>query len=404
MNGLILSRTNTRILRLNRDSVIAWLLIGASIISVSPVFGSLLSFNGNLLSVCFLISTLFFFNRGNGDFFSLGFNEYLIVIAFLIFSQVPSIYWSIQAAPFGIYFLSALVVASKCSESTFRKYADIMTGLHLLLLVGAWIGFIYTLSGGDALFTIKNPDDRDNGFYLTTFSNSYFAGFIRPSGWYDEPGALSFFTCFTVALREVFGMSKSKSKMLLLLGLITGSLAHLIFTLIYFMLSKKSIGTKVSHRQLRIFIGIFSFTMVGAYFSDEVGQLLKLYADRLSMGEDGLAGDSRSNLMINAWGYLNLDSVLWGLDGNCIVRNSMCNQDGFLKYGENPLSMLVHYGIFLSWPYYIFLLVLIFKAIKTRDFIAISVFLLLLQRPNIMSFGYAVVVMAYIYSLSCKKS
>jgi len=404
MSGVSSSPGNYKFASLSKRSAIAWLLIGASIISLSPVFGTLLLPRGNLLSIYLLLFVIIIYAFSRVDGFSLEIKEYLIIFLILFFSQINSIYWSLQNAYVTIYVISALIVASKCDVSIFRKYATLMTNLHLLMLFGAWVGFVYTLAGGDALFTIKNPDGRDNGFYLTTFSNSYFLGFIRPSGWYDEPGALSFFICLTVALREVFYMSKTKSWILLLLGLITGSLAHLIFAVIFFFFVKNDYSKVFRAKLSKTILSLFVFVLMASYFSEELLQLLQLYIDRMSIGEDGLAGDSRSELMFNAWGYLNINSFLWGLDGNCISQNSLCQQDAFLKYGENPLSMLVHYGIFISFAYYAALFAIAIKALKCRDFIAFAVFLLLMQRPNVMSFGYSVVIIIYIYSLYGRKS
>ena len=72
----------------------------------------------------------------------------------------------------------------------------------------------------EELFSIVNEDSRSNGFYLSTFSNSYVRGVIRPAGIYDEPGALSFVACIIAALRKIRGFSEKGTWIILILGLL----------------------------------------------------------------------------------------------------------------------------------------------------------------------------------------
>ncbi|HAZ3859399.1 TPA: O170 family O-antigen polymerase, partial [Escherichia coli] len=98
----------------------------------------------------------------------------------------------------------------------------------------AVIGFIYAAIGGSAIYTITNPNGREFYFYLTTFTVTNYSGFIRPSAFFDEPGALSFYICFVVMLREILWPRKRALNFALLaFGIVTLSLAHIVFTILY---------------------------------------------------------------------------------------------------------------------------------------------------------------------------
>jgi len=58
--------------------------------------------------------------------------------------------------------------------------------------------------------------------------------------------------------------------------------------------------------------------------------------------------------------------------------------------GENPLSPLTINGIFISWPYYLALVVLFIAPLFGRQFMVSFAFgALLLQRPYMIGMGYA---------------
>ena len=135
-------------------------------------------------------------------------------------------------------------------------------------------------------------------------------------------------------------------------------------------------------------------------FESEIISIYDYFTQRLTVSERGDDPTSfRFQLFYNALGYLDISSSIFGLDGGCIVHDSACKSKDYLPFGENPLSMLVYYGILLSFPYYFVIFHLLHKAIERKDFIVFGVFLLLLQRPFVMSFGYSVIVMLYIWSI-----
>ncbi|MDD5247875.1 MAG: hypothetical protein PHY45_02765 [Rhodocyclaceae bacterium] len=381
-----------------RERLVAFLLLCASVVAVSPIFGGLIFFSGNQISLISIFVIICIFVLRFGRDMPISVPRLLIAASIICFASINGLYWGLNTSIVLIYFLIPFLLSRVIQEGVIRLYTDYLTVAHLILLVGALIGFVYSLNGGAPIFSIENPDGRENGFFLTTFSNTYLMQFIRPSGLYDEPGALSFFTCMTVALRETLRMPRAVSGWLLLLGFITGSLAHLVFVVFYILhiLFFRSI-----RRSVYVIIGflVIGLTLFSVYDA-QAGGLIGFYLDRLSFVDGSLSGDSRSALIANAYNYLGWNVFFWGLDGNCIIRDSLCHQDAYLKYGENPLTLLVHYGIFLSLAYYATLVYMLILTIRNKSLVIFAVLLLLLQRPNVMSYGYAVIIVIYIDHLS----
>jgi hypothetical protein len=317
-----------------------------------------------------------------------------------ILASINSFYWGEFTIRLPIYFYSIFFILFSLSKSDLYDYTNYLSRLMMLLLIGALIGFVYAIGGGEALFKIPNEDSRQNGFYLSTLSNTYLLGLIRPSGIFDEPGALSFFICMTVALRESLGLSRKTSWVLLGLGLISTSLAHLIFMAIYWLKVEFVSFRRVVVSTSVILTAILFLTIVENPFSTVIGELIK----KFEVVDGVMAGDNRSALIFNALSYLDARVFFFGLDSDCMLNLEPCSLKGYSQYGENPFTLLVHWGIFLALPYFFVLGYLIKHFITNKNLIALAVFLLLLQRPNLMSYGYAVLIMIYVYSLMQSKS
>ena len=384
----IFNQTNINKLNYN-----ALLLVAASVISISPIFLTVGIFKGNILSLIFLIS-IFILN--NGKFSKVVFMSLIILLSF---SLMNAFYWSSMTFKVSIYFYAILLIILTFDYSDIYKYIDYLSTIFILMLIGCIIGFLYAYFGGQALLAFPNEDGRPNGLFLTTFSSSYFDGLIRPSAIYDEPGALSFLLCITTALRESFGMNRKISWILLIGGLITLSTAHAIFFVCFYIKTQW-----ISFKRFLISI-IFAILILYILMSIEspISVILDYIFNRFVIVDGSFAGDNRSPLIISAYNYLDLKTFLFGLDGDCIMGSPSCLIKGYTQYCCNPLTPIVHYGIFLSIPYYASLFFILFKSIKHKDLIIFGVFLLLLQRPYIMAYGYSVILFIYLYSLTFNK-
>lgn len=327
----------------------------------------------------------------------INFKVFFFIFIAILFGLLNSFYWGNFTGRVLIYFILALMIASYASKDLMIKYIDMISRLHLWVLFLSIPGFLYAYYGGSAIFSIPNEDGRINSFYLSTFSNTYLNGFIRPSGFYDEPGALSFYLCMIVALRDTFCLDRKKSWQLLLFGFITTSLAHVIFVFFY------AIHTGIIRKKniLLIFSIIAILTLIAYSIDSPLSSILLKLFSRFEIIDGRFAGDNRMYLLLNAISHLNFVVAIFGLDGACILNSSECISNQFVQYGENPLTLMVHWGLSLSWPYYLSLLYLLIKAGGANRYLVLGIFFILLQRPNLMSYGYSIIIMLFIYSL-CK--
>jgi len=374
----------------------------ASTVAISPILRKVPA-EGNLLSLAALfllivsrinVTQSCFFNKSlqlRSATASRNRVVIILVVFFVYLALINSLYWSALSFTVIIYAMMAMISVSFLQVESFKLFTVYLSFVHMAMLIGCIIGFAYAINGGDALVSIINADGRSNGFYLSTFSNTYFNGFIRPSGLYDEPGALSFFICINVALREYFGLPRRLTWQLIALGLVTSSLAHVIF-LMFFILHVYQKNVLYLFRFVFIAL-VLGFILLS--FDSPVSILYDDLSARLSIVDGKLVGDNRSFLITNALGYLDPRVFFFGLDGNCIVGDPLCRQGMYLMYGENPFTPLVHYGIFLSLIYYLGLTGFVYFAVKHKSYLALAVALLLLQRPYIFNYGYSVIIILY---------
>ena len=378
-------------------NVIAVLLIIASLISVSPLILNYAPIPPNQLSLLALLIIFVFKIKSSFKYHKVAITSICFLI---ILGLLHSLYWQEFTLLLPIYFYSIFFILFSFSKSELFEYTNYLSLILMVMLIFSLVGFIYASLGYPPMFSIPNEDSRLNGFYLTTFSNTYLSGFIRPSGLFDEPGALSFFICMTVALRESFGMERKTSWTLLLLGLITSSIMHFIFMVI-FLLKTKFLSLK---RIFNSFLKILAIIFILLFLEHSVfNAIISSLISKFQLFEGRLAADNRSILFFNALDYLNLKVFFFGLDVDCMVNFDSCSLKGYEQYGENPLTLLVHWGIFLALPYYLVMTYLIIRSIINKDLVMFGIFLLLLQRPNIMSYGYAVIIFIYLYSIGQSK-
>ena len=388
MGGL---HSNMNYMRLNFTAL---LLVIASAISISPLILATGIVKGNIVSLMCLI-LIYFIKQCR-----ISKKSVVIVSVLLALSVISVVYWGQITLKVSIYFYSILFLIFLLKKNDIYDFTDYMSKLLIFLLIGAVIGFLWALGGGDAIFSINNEDTRTNGFYLTTFSNTFVNGLIRPSGIFDEPGALSFIICMIVALRESLGMNRKVSWVLLILGFMTMSTAHAIFFVLYWIKIKW-----VSFKNAIISVMTVSIVLLLlTSFENPFATLVTYILNRFAIVDGGFVGDNRSALIINALNFLDLKTFLFGLDSDCILNLPSCASKGYLQYLGNPFTPLVHYGVFISLPYYLIIGYLMMKSIKNKNLIVFGVFLLLLQRPYVMSYGYAVLIMIYVYSLRFKKN
>ena len=388
--GIILAILFYVVVSPRRSTLITGLAFVTSIISQSPVIPAITSVNGNIFYLVFsAIALTLLVKRLKHRVFVWTF------VLFILFLQLlATVYWSepkLIVLPF--YFLTGLLIACSLKDDELRQYVSWATKFVFILLVGGFIGLFYTfILNGQAIFSFNNEDTRSNGLYLTTFSNWYVRGVIRPAGIYDEPGALSLVVCLVAAIRDKIGATKRTTTLILVMGLITLSVAHVIFLMLYlFNVTRKSIALaalKFGIVSLVLFVGIYN-----SPFRDVFDEFL---FSRFEVVDGRLAGDNRTALIENSINFLkDYKVVAFGLDSDCIAKPEACRQKGYAQAGDNPLGPLVLGGITQFFPFYAVVLSLLAISIIKKTPIVFGVALILLSRNEIMSYSYSLLIMIY---------
>lgn len=308
-------------------------------------------------------------------------------VAFAL-ASVPAFYWAQPGlAVYPIFIVSAALLVSQANKAERDAFVDVASSFLLALLIGAVVGYALAAAGVPPLSTFENTDGRTNYFFYTTFTNTFEETFIRPSGIYDEPGALSFFICITAYLRDATGRSRQTTLALLLLGFITFSVMHLIFFVFYILASQANL-----RRLMRLTLSVA--LLIAALFALGAGDVIQdRLLSRLELTDEGnVAGDTRTLLLLNAAVVLSSvdHAALMGASSDCTLNIASCI-DQFGAMGENLLSPLVSQGLFLSWPYYVFLVTGVLSLARGRKgLLFFAVALLFVQRPYLLNLGYAV--------------
>lgn len=312
----------------------------------------------------------------------------------LSISFIPAIYQtSLQILTTPVYFLYSLLIISLFAKNEFERFTKFYTIFIIILLIGALVSLTYKVLGGEALLYFENPDGRKNYVVPFTFSNSVWQNFIRPAGIFDEPGAFSFFVCSAVTIRTLLKHNSNISFWILVVGLITFSLAHIIF-LVTFILSHREHTIKWCVYIAIVLLGLFLILIaVGAF-----DIFYNVFLIRFEITDGGrLHGDNRSRLFFNTLHILNSDIALMITGLSDELRNNPSSF--FMVYGENmetganPLNMLLKLGA-MSLFYYITLIYLFFQGVvrgRSGAFL-IGFGALLLQRDYIFVISYAFVV------------
>jgi hypothetical protein len=314
----------------------------------------------------------------------------LIVIALVVLlSLANALHWNdVRYIAYPIFFGCAVVLVELAGREGIDRFCTFATRLLIVLLLGALASFVLAAFGVAPLFTITNPDGQDYYFFYTGFTNSYSDNLIRASAIYDEPGAFSMYICFVSALRHLLNRDKRTTWLLLGLGFITFSLAHLAYAFCHFLAEQRSKTRVVTLLSLLVVFLVFLSTSI-------LPDANLLFLSRLALSEDTnlFVGDNRSFQMLNAWDQISDSpaSIFFGLHSNCVFSQTVC-QEQFGTLGENPLSPLAFGGLLSEAPYYVAVIAFLLSPLFAKRYIVVfAVGLLFLQRPYVMGFSYALI-------------
>jgi len=370
---------------LSQKKILAVVMVFYGLIMISPVL-SHIGVRGTFVTLV-LFATLFVVFGG----VEIRLKRWFLFLSMtvLVLACVPTLFWmDVRYTLASIFLIFSLFLLQLSDSRAMEWFLTLATGLMLVLLSGAIIGFILALNGAEPLFDVANTDGRPNYFFYTTFSVMRWGNVIRPSGIYDEPGAFSFMICAVSALRHLRGRDTRVTWLMLAMGFITLSLAHLVYVLLHAMAERLRFRNVVG-----IAVTLLPLMLVAGYLGgfDILEKRLLSRATITASGE--VVGDNRSRKMANAAAHLGAHpgSILFGADPSCRFEQETC-KDKFPFMGENPLSPLVIHGVFISWPYYLVLSVLFIAPIFGRKYmVSFAYGALLLQRPYMIGVGYSLI-------------
>lgn len=310
--------------------------------------------------------------------------QILLIFSVLVTTLIKVVYFGeFLFFKFNLFFIIAVLLAGISSEKELYKFVEIASKVLFIVLIGAVIGFILYLIGIKPFFSFIGANSRFQSFYWTTFGHPS-GDILRPNGIFDEPGTLAFTVGIVLVLRQQFKMDVRLSLAILYLTFITFSLAFMVFSIFYLL----SIEIPKKHRfsligLLLVFIISIIVTPLNDFFNDYLLNRFTLDRDQaqsFTTGRYGLMELAYDNLI-----YFK-DSYLWGVTPFCAINNAECMKYGYMA--ENPLDPLAHHGIFMSWPYYVFIILLVLFGVRNRkSFVFLAIAVLFLQRPYLLNYG-----------------
>lgn len=364
--------------KIDNDYIIIMFVIGLFVLS--PVF-YWINIKKTFVVVAVLIYIILKIIKND-----LGVDKRLIIVfvVLLLLSSITSLWWglSLNNVLEPLVVITSILLLYLSNMKTLERFVAYASWFLMCVLVMSWVGFILSINN---VYSPKEFIDVDGSviyYYLTTLASSGFL-YIRPSGIFDEPGTLSFVICSLVIYRKYLKMDMLFSWVLLFLGLITFSVVHVLCVLIFMLLERKRFVYNV---YLLLFVVVL-YVIYSSMFKEAVDlELLRRFEYDQSTG---FVGDNRSGRFINALKYVDLDNIIFGLDGR-LFYDYHNNIGKYGDIGENFLSPLVIKGIFVSLPYYVVVLWLLIIAFrKNSNYGFVVMVLMLLQRPYVTVSGYS---------------
>jgi hypothetical protein len=308
----------------------------------------------------------------------------LFIITCLVSAAVNQVY---QPLLFGLLATTYLLVACTLNRNELVRIVELLSSILLATAALGLLALILRAAGFPSLFKIGSLDFVPFSLLYGQMSIQRVAGFMH------EPGQLSFYICACVVYRELLGLNRMQSVVMLALGVLTQSLAHLVFVVIfvvYLVLGIFGRARGMGAGSLLVMITSLVMVISTGLLEWAVGRA----ATFASSPEEWARFVSFNSALyrLDSW-----RSVLFGPAPNLAARQlepeEMFSDESEMVsiYGENPLSPLMFGGLLGSWPYYLFIVAAVFSffRLKGRGLLLLAIALLTLQRPYTLEFPYA---------------
>lgn len=325
----------------------------------------------------------------------------IIWLIWSIFSLVHSLIFNNDL--FSIMFLNVttyvfLIIVLNIFPSIY--FLRTFISFNILMGISAIIGFFLVVVGKLSPISYYEPWQNFGFFFAKAPDWSY--EFIRPSGWYDEPGSFAFIAMLLLLINKKHFNSPLIEYCLLLIPIITSSLAHFITIFAYVILFKLN--------RLSSIIGIIVISLCFVFLVNinTNNNILTIFKNntvgRITSTMEGGVSSDASRSSAYTLGPKIFEKHLWG--GNIQeVANSFPNR----QY-ESFWFPLAVYGIIGIFFYLLPFIYIFFKSFNSSgiNFLNIKflilIFLNLAQRP---SWDYTIYVVLlyfiFFYSPSCKE-
>ena len=257
--------------------------------------------------------------------------------------------------------LFAYILIILCINTFVSKYyMKLVTNITIVMFVSTLLGLMLfvtiglNLYGTSVLFADEGINILNYGFFFVKRGDTWSSNFVRPSGWFDEPGSFANVVLLLLIYNRVRIRSKKIETLLLLGGCLSLSFAYfvvLFFYLIFFLLKKKYIKYVVI-----TLIAVITFYIYkpsegfGAYvWNASFGR-----AEQISQNEDGSRNYDEA---FNAF----LDFFVTG-ESNEVIKQKYPDATK-----ETIWFMLANQGLFGFVFYYIFIFLIIVKLKKEKQ-------------------------------------
>lgn len=302
---------------------------------------------------------------------------------------VSGLYWSDLKVSFHpIIFFSSLLFVFIMTDAERKSACSVASWLIALVTICAIISFILSLYL-EPQATYLTEGGRKLLWYYFSLGEFNSRGIFRPSGIYDEPGALSLVICSICTVRHLLRLNGKFTFILLAMGFVTLSAAHLIFSIFYFLSIRTNLAQKFSFFVLITLVAVIDVIVFNwTIFENLIARFVLID----TTGWKFFYQNNRIIAIQNALDVLantDLEGILYGMGPGCLL-GSDCSEG---RPDFTPLSPLLIQGILLSWYYYTILFYMFIRVLINRSLYTVIGFIFLFTiRPSMHSLGYSFIV------------
>ena len=234
------------------------------------------------------------------------------------------------------------------------------------------VGFLLCILGLiQPVSTFIEMDGREGFNFLLFTTNTYMEIFVRPAGFFDEPGALACWGVYALVLNKLFLKNKYIEYTLLICLTVTLSIAFYIQAILYFFLFYKDNILKL------LFIAIVSVFSIGFIVSqDELFYDAIIGRIQYDESQGTISGDNRADLSKNAFKVF-AQSPIVGIGAKNLAENySEINSNFFTYFASDGLV-----GQIVTWMPFVYAFFVLGKGRREVRYGIIILSVGMLQRP-----------------------